>query len=394
MSDYPYVLSERDTLEAARLGMSIARYGDGELRICCGSKSISQCADPRLTDELRGILTKPGPHVLPCIPNIGPGATTPRTKFWSEYLRPQFTKHYADALTYGSSFITRPDNAPWIDRPDYWQEVRKLWQGKSVAYVSGDETLLRVLRGDVWGLKIFDAPRRDAFAELDQLTGALLQRPYGVVIIALGAAGTALAARLGRYGAQHALDLGHIGQFMENPGAFSHSLDELASPEYRALLKQSHATHHWGKSGHSWADKVVDFAREIGAEQVLDYGCGSGTLKPALGGLLKCAEYDPGIIGKDIPPKLADLVVSTDVLEHVEPDRVDVVLHHIFAVARKGAFLAIAKKPAKHILGDGRNAHLSCHDDDFWFEHIRASGWSDVRLVETAWKKCLIVCRK
>jgi hypothetical protein len=37
-------------------GRSIARYGDGELRVALGRKCVSQEADPKLAGELRAIL--------------------------------------------------------------------------------------------------------------------------------------------------------------------------------------------------------------------------------------------------------------------------------------------------------------------------------------------------
>lgn len=387
---YPRVMSERETLAAAIAGRSLARFGDGELAIAWGKKAVSQKADPKLALELREIL-RGDRHVLPCIPNLV--SCTPRWRFWEPFRAPTYTSLYYPT-EYGSSFITRPDNAPWIDRPDYWDEVRKLWAGKSVAYVGGDKTLLSVMDAAA-RIDVVMCPKRDAYSEIDSLTDRLLSRPYDAVIIAAGAAGTALAWRLGQDGAQHALDLGHIGQFMQNPGAFSFDQSDLTSPAYKALLEEQHRKTNWGKGGHSWSDKVRVFARELGATGALDYGCGRGTLKPALEALgLKCTEYDPGIPGKDIPPKLADLVVCTDVLEHVEPEKVDAVLRHIFCLARKGAFLAIAKKPAKAILGDGRNAHLICQEDGWWLERLRAAGWTDLTVTETAWKKCVIQCRK
>lgn len=389
---YPVVMSERETLAAARAGRSIARYGDGELRLCVGGSSISQRRDTKLGEELRAILRDGGPHVLPCIPNTY--SDTPRRTLWESYSTPQFTRLYDDR-DYGSSFITRPDNAPWIDRPDYWAEVRMLWAERSVAYVGGQETLLRVMLQDAASVSTFMVDKRDAYNDIDSLTRFLLARPFDAVIISAGAAGTVLAGRLA--GAQHALDLGHIGMFMENPGAFSIEPDELVSPSYRRQLRNQHARTHWGKSGHSWADKVAAFAKRIGAEQALDYGCGSGTLKPALAKLgLKCAEYDPGIVGKDILPKLADLVVSTDVFEHIEPENVANVLAHTRALARKGAFFAIAKQPAKAILDDGRNAHLVCKPTEWWVDRLVEAGWArdKITVAEDAWKKCVLLCLK
>lgn len=390
---YPRVLTERDTLAAAHAGFSLARYGDGELALACGGSSVSQRYDERLSVELQTILRGDMARVLPCIPNLQ--SKTPRARYWANYAQPHYTRLYRSDALYGSSFITRPDNAPWIDTPSYWAEVRRLWLGKSVAYVSGNDRLLKIVREDTATVTVFHAPARDAYADIDTLTNRLLSRPYGAIIIALGAAGTALAARLGINGAQHALDLGHIGQFMENEGAYSIDPDTLATPAYRALLEHAHATTNWGRGGASWADKVHAFAVKVQAEQALDYGAGGRTLAPALKALgLKCFEYDPGVPEISAPPKLADLVVSTDVYEHIEPELVPNVLRHGYMLARKAGFFVIAKQPAKKILADGRNAHLTCQPTEWWVARLQEAGWAKVKVVQDEWKKCVLHCWK
>lgn len=389
---YPSVLAEFETLNRAVRGESIARFGDGELAICVGGSSVSQKYDPALRRELCEILYGEAGPVLPCIPRV----IGPRMAYWQKYATDNFTRLYR-AREFGSSFITRPDNVPSIDRPEYWDTVKSLWQSNVVTIVSGDTTLADVVMSSgARGAAVIPAPKRDAYAVIDEIEEQIPDVYGRKVLIALGAAGTALAARLARKGL-HALDLGHIGNFMkpENQGAFAIAPDQLTSPEYRDMLKHEHATTNWGKGGHYWAPFVRDFMKSVGAESVLDYGCGRGTLAVALKELgIKATEYDPGIPGKDITPKLTDVVVSTDVFEHIEPECVDNVLRHTYLLARKGGFFAIAKQPAKKILQDGRNAHLSCHEDAWWVDALKRAGWPSVKVVETQWKKCLIHCMK
>jgi hypothetical protein len=390
---YPKVMTEAETIAVARSGVSLARFGDGELRLATGvSSSVTQRRSETLAKELREILqVRRTSRLLPCVPDVL--GATPRAAFWRPYAGRAYSGMMRPDFLYGNAFITRPDNAPWIDRPDYWQAVRALWAGKSVAYVSGQKTLFDVISPDAARVEVIPANERDAYAQIDELTRHVLRRPYDAVIIALGAAGTVLAARLA--GAQHALDLGHIGMFMKNEGAYSFTPEDLASAQYRSMLRQMHETTKWGGGGHNWTEKILKFAMTVKAGQALDYGCGRGTLKPELEAAgLRCYEYDPGIVGKDIPPKLVDLVVSTDVFEHIEPEKVDAVLLHTFRLARKAGFFAIAKQPAKKILPDGRNAHLVCKSAEWWAERLRAAGWPRVEIKEDAWKKCLILCQK
>lgn len=365
---YPRVLNERETL--ARLSSeSIARFGDGELRLATDGACSSQSADPALASELRAMLASPK-NCLVGIPNALIG---PKVANWARYTEDRYTRLYL-APEYASAFITRPDSAPAIDTPEYWAAVEALWIGKDVTLVVGDKKSItsEMLAGaasvrEVWG------PRQHAYAEIGRIEEEI-GRPSGTVILCLGAAATVLAYRLAQKGV-HALDLGHIGMFKRHAGAYFLPPDQLASPAYREQLRLKHGSVNWGKSGHSHAPEVLQFAAELGAKTVLDYGCGRATLAAAVPSL-KVMEYDPGIPGKDGLPKPADLLVSTDVLEHIEPDLLDGVLAHMHRLAGKGAYLVISLRLAREILADGRNAHLIVQTADWWLEKLRAVGWT------------------
>lgn len=109
--------------------------------------------------------------------------------------------------------------------------------------------------------------------------------------------------------------------------------------------------------------------------QVLDFGCGRGTLKHALEaalGFVTVHEYDPGVRGKDTPPEYNyDYVVCTDVMEHVEEDRVDSTLQFIEWLTGAGAFFLIVFTPAKSSLPDGRNTHITIKPREWWEERLR-----------------------
>lgn len=57
-------------------------------------------------------------------------------------------------------------------------------------------------------------------------------------------------------------------------------------------------------------------------------------------------------------PTQHDLVVCSDVLEHIEPECVVSVLLDLQSLTKKVLFIDVATRPAKKILPDGRNAHL------------------------------------
>lgn len=148
---------------------------------------------------------------------------------------------------------------------------------------------------------------------------------------------------------------------------------ELISADYRALNKRLHADNlSYGVGGGRHAPTVLKLA-EILAKQtkfvsVLDYGCGRGYLAKALP--FPIAEYDPAIPGKEESPRPADLVVCTDVLEHVEPDRLDFVLDDLKRCVKQIGFFVIHTGPSSKLLADGRNSHLIIEGESFWREKL------------------------
>lgn len=148
----------------------------------------------------------------------------------------------------------------------------------------------------------------------------------------------------------------------------------LITESYRALNRQAHEENTgYGTSGYRHLDTVLRLAEQYGVGDVLDYGCGQATLSRHARRVspLKFHNYDPALEQYAAMPSPVDMVVCTDVLEHVEPASLPFVLEHITDLMVKVAFLEIACRPAKRVLADGRNAHILQRDGDFWFDTIR-----------------------
>lgn len=133
----------------------------------------------------------------------------------------------------------------------------------------------------------------------------------------------------------------------------------------RAQNRALHCNPKYGAGGGKWAGTVKDVMAQFGCHSVLDYGCGKGGLKRALPGL-DIREYDPAIPGKDKLPEPADLVLCSDVLEHVEPEFLESVLTHIRDLARRAVVLSPSVREASKSLPDGRNAHLIVQPPQWW----------------------------
>lgn len=370
---YPQVMSEDETLDLALMGMSLARYGDGEMSLMTGGNCVSQVYDKALAAELRRVATQEVRGLLPCIVNI---AKSPR-EGWKKWALAPYDQLWDQTRTYGSSLITRPDSAPWIDRPDYWAKVKGLWADQDIVLVKGTERSLRAsaMTEAVRIREVGGGPsHRDAFAHIDAIEEEVGVTPDRV-LICLGPTGTVLAARLARKGI-HAIDVGHLGMFMRHAGLYRFDLDSLISPAYRDDLIALRKRGRWGADGHKRAALVEAYAGKVQAATTLDYGCGEQTLAAALKPRMRVLGYDPAITGRDAAPKPCDLVVALDVLEHVEPDRLAAVLDHIWKCAGKAALIIVSTRPAKTILPSGRNAHLIVETGDWWQGRIMESGWT------------------
>jgi 2-polyprenyl-3-methyl-5-hydroxy-6-metoxy-1,4-benzoquinol methylase len=140
---------------------------------------------------------------------------------------------------------------------------------------------------------------------------------------------------------------------------------ELISAEYRSLNAELHRTNlAYGVGGEKHADTVLKISEAMKSKNILDYGCGKGRLGRAMP--FQIAEYDPAVPGKDEAPKPADLVVCTDVLEHIEPEKIFYVLDDIRRCVRQVGFFVIHTGPSTKTLPDGRNAHVLQRNPKWW----------------------------
>ena len=219
---YPAVLPEHQTLAEIERGASVARFGDGEFKIATGRSIKSQEFKPDLQAALRQVLQHQQGACVVGIPNIA-GIydrrlpRTPKWRFWSQYLGPEYTRLLSADVRYGSSFITRPDSAPWIDGPGYWGRVRRLWVDREVWAVGGSGKGWREheLEG-ARRVRMITAPRQHAWAFNRDLFATLrLADPEVLILLSLGPTATVLAYRLAQEG-RWALDLGHLPMFLRH----------------------------------------------------------------------------------------------------------------------------------------------------------------------------------
>lgn len=211
-AEYPDVIGEEATLDAVLAGKSIARYGDGEFNHVRGLKNVSQAADPRLTEEITRVLQEGHRNLLVGIPTIDD--RNPKVANWRKYAS-GYRAHLNADMTYYSSFISRPDNAPWINNAQFFSKVESLWQNQHVTLVgNGVRSLKPDFLHETGAKDVFfvQCTYKDSYAQIDQLEQSVIEQGAERVLLCCGPTATVLAWRLARRGF-HALDLGHIGMF-------------------------------------------------------------------------------------------------------------------------------------------------------------------------------------
>lgn len=144
---------------------------------------------------------------------------------------------------------------------------------------------------------------------------------------------------------------------------------QLISEEYRSLNTDLHSNPAYGVSSVRHVGMVCSIAQKFETQDILDYGCGKSMLARNIP--FNIQEYDPAIKEHAEEPKPADIVVCTDVLEHIEPELLDNVLKHLKKLTKKAGFFTVATRPAKKILADGRNAHLIVQPAAWWEEKLK-----------------------
>jgi len=147
------------------------------------------------------------------------------------------------------------------------------------------------------------------------------------------------------------------------------------SEQYRRLNAELHTSGvKYGYNGAAQAPRVKQIAKQYHCSSILDYGAGKQTLSAALraAGCNDVRDYDPAIPTISAPPEKADLVVCADVLEHVEPDKVNATLNHLRDTASKLVFARVCVVPCTaKTLPDGSDPHRSVHDRAWWIDEMR-----------------------
>lgn len=137
-----------------------------------------------------------------------------------------------------------------------------------------------------------------------------------------------------------------------------------------------HAVSGYGASGYKMLPFMLPQVLALRPRSIVDYGCGKSDLARSIAakaGIGTVAMYDPAIPTRaEKPREIFDLLINVDVLEHVPDEEIDAVVAEMASMARD-ALIVVDTRPAKFLLSDGTNAHVSLHDEAWWLERLRKS---------------------
>jgi hypothetical protein len=202
-------------------GHSIARYGDGELKIMQGRRCVSQLAIPELTAELQTLIHSTEPASLVGIPTLD--ERSPKYENWLK-LSHKFLPYLNRRALYYSAFITRPDSAPWLGTKDYFDLLETLWKDQRVTFVGNGVRSLTAKFLMATGAKQVDwveCSYAHSYVDIDKLMKEVLAKKNHRVLLCVGHTATCMAERLAQKG-HHAIDMGHIGMFWRRYGDIAH----------------------------------------------------------------------------------------------------------------------------------------------------------------------------
>ena len=125
-------------------------------------------------------------------------------------------------------------------------------------------------------------------------------------------------------------------------------------------------------------ESIRQFIVVSNSKTMLDYGCGKAaqyfkenihndyfySIMPSL--------YDPAVEQYSVLPEgKFDMVICTDVLEHIEEQDIPSIIQEIYSKANNFVYLGICNSPADSFLPDGRNSHVTQKPLSWWVEQIQ-----------------------
>ncbi len=218
----PEVASVEETINAIiENKASIARFGDGEIKLVAGEDISFQKATPFVVKKMRQVLSSDEPNLLIALADAFGDRSRyneASTNYWKKHLK-KYRRFWYKYLVKGKKYYNASMTRQYIalnDRSkaiEIYNKMKNIWNDKNVVFIEGEKSRLGVgndLFANAKSIKRILCPATQAYDKYDEiLAEACKQEKDCIFLLALGPAATGLAYDLHLNGYQ-AVDVGHI----------------------------------------------------------------------------------------------------------------------------------------------------------------------------------------
>lgn len=221
MHKAPQVASVEETIDMILKENSIARFGDGEIKLVAGRDISFQKATPFVVHKLREVLSSDESGLMIGVADIFGNRerySESSTEYWNNHLKKYRHIWYKymikDKQYYNASFtrqyISLKDKN---SSKEIFNKIRKIWDQKDIVIIEGSKSRLGVgndLLSNARSIRRIIGPSSQAFEKYDALLNSAKQMPPDTLfLLAMGPCATALTYDLHKLG-YRAIDIGHV----------------------------------------------------------------------------------------------------------------------------------------------------------------------------------------
>lgn len=200
---------------------SIARFGDGEIKLVAGRDISFQKATDLAVSKLRQTLASDEDNLLICLADIFTHQERycdRENNYWKKHLT-RFRRYWYKYLHKGKQYYNAHITRQYMSLKDRSQStavfdrLKEIWNDRDIVFIEGEKSRMGVgndLFANARSIRRILGPAKEAFSRYDDIlqTAATMDKDV-LFLLALGPCATALARDLHLMGYQ-ALDIGHV----------------------------------------------------------------------------------------------------------------------------------------------------------------------------------------
>ena len=164
------------------------------------------------------------------------------------------------------------------------------------------------------------------------------------------------------------------------------NVHDVVKEYYELYLKYYKDGKVYGTSSEDLLDLIAPHVIKLNPENILDFGCGRSNLINHFwnDGKRRLFKYDPAIREyRNLMVTKYDLVICTDVLEHIPTDYLPKFFFNLKELSDK-FIISVSLVPARQKLSDGSNAHISLLKKKDWINRLESCGFTPMTFLKSS----------